>query len=54
MMLNAPGLELFGLAPLEANACGMPVVAVVEAGIRETITDGVPSIVFVKKAAAKL
>lgn len=33
-------LEPFGLAPLEANACGLPVVAVAEGGIRETIKDG--------------
>ena len=33
-------LEPFGLAPLEANSCGLPVVAVAEGGIRETITDG--------------
>ncbi len=34
-------LEPFGLAPLEANACGIPVVAVAEGGVRETIQDGV-------------
>jgi glycosyltransferase involved in cell wall biosynthesis len=34
-------LEPFGLAPLEANACGLPVVAVAEGGVRETILDGV-------------
>ncbi|GAB3994809.1 hypothetical protein GCM10028807_33340 [Spirosoma daeguense] len=33
----APRLEPFGLAPLEANACGLPVVAVAESGIRESI-----------------
>jgi len=41
LMIYAPRLEPFGLAPLEANACGLPVVAVAEGGIRETITDGV-------------
>jgi glycosyltransferase involved in cell wall biosynthesis len=40
-MVYAPRLEPFGLAPLEANACGLPVVAVAEGGIRETIIDGV-------------
>lgn len=34
-------LEPFGFAPLEANACGTPVVAVAEGGVRETIVDGV-------------
>ncbi|WP_461079889.1 glycosyltransferase family 4 protein [Spirosoma flavus] len=33
----APRLEPFGLAPLEANACGLPVVAVAESGVRESI-----------------
>lgn len=41
VMIYAPRLEPFGLAPLEANACGVPVVAVREGGVRETIQDGV-------------
>ena len=41
MMVYAPRLEPFGLAPLEANACGLPVVAVTEGGVRETILDQV-------------
>lgn len=41
MMVYTPRLEPFGFAPLEANACGAPVVAVAEGGIRETIVDGV-------------
>ncbi len=36
-MVYAPRLEPFGLAPLETNACSMPVVAVLEGGVRETI-----------------
>ena len=40
-MVYAPRLEPFGLAPLEANACGLPVVAVAEGGVRETIIDGI-------------
>ena len=40
-MVYAPRLEPFGLAPLEANACGLPVVAVAEGGVREVIIDGV-------------
>jgi glycosyltransferase involved in cell wall biosynthesis len=39
-MVYAPRLEPFGLAPLEANACGLPVIAVAEGGVRETIIDG--------------
>ena len=41
VMAYAPRLEPFGFAPLEANACGLPVVGVAEAGVRETIVDGV-------------
>lgn len=40
VMLYAPRLEPFGFAPLEASACGLPVVAVAEGGIRETVIDG--------------
>jgi glycosyltransferase involved in cell wall biosynthesis len=35
----APRLEPFGLAPLEAAACGTPIVAVAEGGVRETVID---------------
>ncbi len=41
MMVYTPRLEPFGYAPLEANACGLPVVATAEGGVRETIRDGV-------------
>lgn len=40
-MVYAPRLEPFGFAPLEANACGTPVIAVAEGGVRETVIDGV-------------
>ncbi|RYF76643.1 MAG: glycosyltransferase family 1 protein [Cytophagaceae bacterium] len=39
-LLYTSGLEPFGFAPLEANACGLPVVAVAEGGIRETVVEG--------------
>ena len=39
-LVYTPRLEPFGLAPLEANACGLPVVAVAEGGVRETVIDG--------------
>ena len=39
--MKASRLEPFGFAPLEANACGLPVVGVAEGGIRETVQDGV-------------
>jgi glycosyltransferase involved in cell wall biosynthesis len=41
IMAYAPRLEPLGLAPLEANACGLPVAAVAEGGVRETVVDGV-------------
>jgi len=40
MMVYAPRLEPFGFAPLEANACGLPIVAVSEGGVRETVIEG--------------
>jgi glycosyltransferase involved in cell wall biosynthesis len=39
-MVYAPRLEPFGFVPLEANACGLPVIGVAEGGLRETIIDG--------------
>lgn len=36
----APRAEEFGLAPLEAMACGVPVVAVPEGGLAETVVSG--------------
>jgi glycosyltransferase involved in cell wall biosynthesis len=38
--LVAPVLEPFGLVPLESMACGTPVVAVAEGGIRESVVNG--------------
>jgi glycosyltransferase involved in cell wall biosynthesis len=40
VMLYTSVLEPFGLAPLEANACGTYVVAIAEGGVRESITNG--------------
>lgn len=37
LMLYTSKLEPFGFAPLEANACGTPVVAIAEGGVRETV-----------------
>ena len=41
IMIYTPSLEPFGLAPLEANACGTYVVAIAEGGVRESITNGI-------------
>jgi len=44
LMLYAPRLEPFGYAVLEASACGLPVIAVAEGGVRETVREGVNGI----------
>jgi glycosyltransferase involved in cell wall biosynthesis len=51
-MLYAPWLEPFGLAPLEAGACGVPVIAVAEGGVRETIIDQVTGLLVEKDPAS--
>lgn len=40
-MIYTSRLEPFGLAPLEAGACSVPVVAIAEGGVRETVFDRV-------------
>ncbi len=45
LMIYAPRLEPFGLAPMEANMCGLPVVAVAEGGVRETVLHEVNGLV---------
>jgi glycosyltransferase involved in cell wall biosynthesis len=37
LVVYSPYLEPFGLVPLESMACGTPVVAVKEGGVRETV-----------------
>ena len=47
-----PGVEDFGIAPVEAQACGCPVVALDEGGARETVIDGTTG-VLVKEPGAE-
>jgi glycosyltransferase involved in cell wall biosynthesis len=52
LMLYAPRLEPFGYAPLEACACGTPVIATAEGGVRETIQDGVNGVLVEQEPKA--
>ena len=39
-----PGVEDFGMVPVEAQACGRPVVALAEGGVLDSVVDGVTGI----------
>jgi glycosyltransferase involved in cell wall biosynthesis len=41
-----PGEEDFGIVPVEAQACGRPVVALALGGARETVSDGETGVLF--------
>jgi len=52
MTVCAGRLEPFGLTSIESLGCGTPVVAIREAGYRETVVDGVSGILVEPDAAA--
>ncbi len=41
-----PGEEDFGIVPLEAQACGAPVIALGLGGARETVRDGITGVLY--------
>lgn len=49
-----PGVEDFGIVPLEANAAGRPVIAFAAAGALETIVEGVTGVFFREQTAPSL
>lgn len=52
LFVYAAHREPFGLAPVEAMACGTPVVAVAEGGVCETVTNGETGILTERSEAA--
>ena len=49
-----PGIEDFGIVPVEAQACGTPVVALAEGGVTETIVDEVTGVLYQGNSATDL
>jgi glycosyltransferase involved in cell wall biosynthesis len=52
--LLLPGEEDFGIAPVEAQACGRPVVAYGRGGALETVVDGETGVLFEELTTASL
>jgi glycosyltransferase involved in cell wall biosynthesis len=52
--LIMPGEEDFGIVPVEAQACGRPVVALARGGALETVIDGETGVLFPEPTAAAL
>jgi glycosyltransferase involved in cell wall biosynthesis len=50
--LLMPGVEDFGMVPVEAQACGTPVVALADGGALESVVDGVTGILVREPTAA--
>jgi glycosyltransferase involved in cell wall biosynthesis len=49
-----PGEDDFGIAPVEAQACGRPVVAFAAGGALETVVDGVTGVLFAEQTVPSL
>ena len=52
--LLLPGEEDFGIAPVEAQACGRPVVAFARGGALETVVDGETGVLFSELTAESI
>jgi len=53
-MLVFPGVDDFGLAPVEAQACGKPVVAFAQGGALDTVEEGLTGVFFRAQTAESL
>ncbi len=49
-----PGLEDFGIVPVEAQAAGLPVVAFGEGGVRDSVIDGSTGVLYEPESVAAL
>ncbi|CAI6037010.1 glycosyltransferase family 4 protein [Cohnella sp. JJ-181] len=49
-----PGIEDFGITPLEVNACGRPVIAYREGGAQDTVRQGLNGLFFDKQTRESL
>ena len=53
-MFLQPGEEDFGIASVEAIACGAPVVALGHGGVLDVVTDGVTGVLYEEPGAGPL
>jgi glycosyltransferase involved in cell wall biosynthesis len=49
-----PGVEDFGIVPLESMACGRPVVALARGGVLDTVRDGETGVLFEEASSVSL